>query len=112
MEDAEEIEDLFRKSEAQLSFEIQEIIEEYAELMVEMAKSLCPVRTGFLISSIYAEIAEDGVDILAWAPYWGYQEFGTRYIEGKYFLTQSVETYEGAMYAEIDRVVQEYFEGS
>ena len=111
MEDSSYIEDLFMKSEEQLQAEIQEIIEEYADLMVEMAKSLCPVKTGFLQDSIYAEMAEDGVNILAWAPYWGFQEFGTKYIVGKYFLTQAVETYEEAMYAEIDCVVAEYFEG-
>jgi len=111
MEDAAEIEDLFRKSEDQLAFEIHEIIIRYAELMVTLARTLCPFLTGRLSFSIYYEITEDGIDILCGTSYWGYQEFGTRYIEGKHFISQAVVTYEQEMYAEIDRVVAEYFEG-
>lgn len=109
MEHALEIEDLFGRAEAVLEAEIFEIISRYAQLIADLAKNLCPVKTGFLRDSIYTEETEDGVDVLATAPYWGYQEFGTRHIEGKYFLAEALATYEEQMYAEIDRTVEEYF---
>jgi HK97 gp10 family phage protein len=59
--------------------------------IVRRAKELCPVRTGRLMHSIYGHVNRDLVmKVGATAPYAIYQEFGTRYIEPRAFLTQAI----------------------
>jgi len=59
--------------------------------IVIRAKQLCPVRTGRLMHSIYAHVSREMIlKVGATAPYAIYQEFGTRYIEPRAFLTQAI----------------------
>ena len=48
-----------------------------AENMVHEAKHLCPVRTGYLRSTISAKVTPSKAEVGATAPYAGYVEFGT-----------------------------------
>jgi len=70
---------------------IYETMNSIAQDIVIRAKQLCPVRTGRLMHSIYAHVSRDMVlKVGATAPYAIYQEFGTRYIEPRAFLTQAI----------------------
>lgn len=65
------------------------------------AQRLCPVRTGFLRSTIYASMDPPSpmgmtekqwiLKVGAWASYARYQEFGTRYIQAREFLRRAIE---------------------
>jgi hypothetical protein len=84
-----------------------EVLMKQAELIKGLAQIYCPVETGSLRDSIRIERGGDG---LHWrevrvraggyvvnpqtgklVDYATYQEFGTRYIYGTYFLTRAVE---------------------
>jgi len=54
------------------------------------ARRMCPVRTGRLRDSIYHKVEEWILTVGARAPYAYYVEFGTRYIDPRYFLTEAV----------------------
>ena len=70
---------------------IYETMNNIAQDIVIRAKQLCPVRTGRLMHSIYAHVSRDMIlKVGATAPYAIYQEFGTRYIEPRAFLTQAI----------------------
>ena len=59
--------------------------------IVIRAKALAPVKTGRLMHSIYAHVSRDWVlKVGATAPYARYQEFGTRFIQPRAFLTQAL----------------------
>jgi HK97 gp10 family phage protein len=62
-----------------------------AETMKNVARARCPVRTGRLRDSIYAKVRNWVVRLGATVPYAVYQEFGTRYIRARRFLTNAVE---------------------
>jgi HK97 gp10 family phage protein len=70
---------------------VQDALNQTAQQVVYRARELAPVRTGRLMSSIYAQI------ILKWVvkvacivPYAWFQEFGTRYIAPRYFMTRAL----------------------
>ncbi len=55
------------------------------------AKSLCPVRTGYLRSTIYAQMEDWTLKVGASARYAAYVEFGTRRMEARRFLGSALE---------------------
>jgi len=71
---------------------VQDAMRFEAEAMKNVAKASCPVRTGRLRDSIYAEVEEWIVKFGATAPYAVYQEFGTRYVQPRRFLSNAVES--------------------
>lgn len=54
------------------------------------ARRMCPVRTGRLRDSIYSKVEDWVLTVGARAPYARYVEFGTRYIDPRYFLTEAI----------------------
>lgn len=62
-----------------------------AEAMKKLARAGCPVRTGRLRDSIYANVRGWVIRLGAAAPYAVYQEFGTRYVRARRFLGKAVE---------------------
>ncbi len=71
---------------------------------VEVAKSVAPVRTGFLRSTIFWERVGDEWHLIAGASYAVYQEFGTRWVRAKMFLTLAWEYAEYAFSALADKI--------
>ena len=53
------------------------------------ARRMCPVKTGRLRDSIYHKVEDWILVVGAKAPYAAYVEFGTRYIDPRYFLTEA-----------------------
>jgi len=70
---------------------VQEAMQFEAEAMKNVARSRCPVRTGRLRDSIYAEVQDWIIRLGAVVPYAVYQEFGTRYIRPRRFLRNALE---------------------
>lgn len=70
---------------------VQEAMQFEAETMKNVARAGCPVRTGRLRDSIYAKVEDWIIRLGAAVPYAVYQEFGTRYIRARSFLSNAVE---------------------
>ena len=67
-------------------------LEILGERIAERARSLAPVRTGRLVSSITVTVTRDLIlRVRCLVPYAIFQEFGTRYTRPKLFLTHAVE---------------------
>ena len=90
--DTDALEKLFAPGEVEKRCE--PVISKYAMVIEGKAKQDAPVLTGFLKNSIQAEKADnypnwnihDGTD------YGIFQELGTRFIPGKFFLTGACES--------------------
>jgi HK97 gp10 family phage protein len=84
---------------------------------LEVARSLAPVRTGYLRSTIHwvedanANADEGGYWLVATAPYARYQEFGTRYIRARLFMTAAwwhvMQESRRLMRKVLDRILEE-----
>jgi len=61
------------------------------EKIANVARALCPVKTGYLRSTIFGKIEDWILKVGASAHYAGYVEFGTRYMEARRFLSRAVE---------------------
>jgi len=72
-----------------------------AEAMKSTAQQLAPIRTGYLMSTIFGRVEDWVLKLGATAPYAVYQEFGTRYIRARHFLSNAVEL---GMQSLIDRI--------
>jgi HK97 gp10 family phage protein len=68
-----------------------EVLGEIGQQIVVRARAYAPVRTGALRASIYHTITRDLVlRVGAYVYYAIFQEFGTRYIAPRYFLTRAI----------------------
>jgi len=78
-----------------------------AESIKETAQRIAPVRTGYLRSTIFTEAAEWTVKVGASAPYAAYVEYGTRFMQGRRFLSQAVEMHRLQLVNIVDEAVNE-----
>jgi len=86
---------------------VQQRLQELTDSIKETAQRLAPVRTGYLRSTIFTEIAEWTVKVGASAPYASYVEFGTRFMHGRRFLSQAVETHRAQLVDIVGQAVSE-----
>jgi len=86
---------------------VQQRLQELAESIKETAQRIAPVRTGYLRSTIFTETAEWTVKVGASAPYAAYVEFGTRFMQGRRFLSQAVELHRPQLVGVVDQAVNE-----
>jgi HK97 gp10 family phage protein len=71
---------------------VQDALNQTGQEVMRRARQLAPVRTGRLMQSIYAQmIYKWVVKVGCYVPYAFFQEFGTRYISPRYFLTRALE---------------------
>lgn len=98
--DLSEIEELgpkLARLDTQLQTEIAEGIQIKCKLVKSDAQMKCPVKTGFLRSTIYAKLLSFipgsqrflQIVIGAWAHYARFQEFGTRHIAPRMFIRKA-----------------------
>jgi HK97 gp10 family phage protein len=74
-----------------ISNNVQEQLEDVAQMIVYTAKQYAPIRTGLLVSSISAVVlAQWTVQVICNVGYALYQEFGTSRIPPRYFMTQAL----------------------
>ena len=86
---------------------VQDAMQFEAEVMKNTARTRCPVRTGRLRDSIFAKVENWIVKIGAIAPYAFYQEFGTRYIQPRRFLSNAVELRMPSLISQINQAVRQ-----
>jgi len=70
---------------------VQDAMQFEAETMQNVARAYCPVRTGRLRDSIYSKVQNWIIELGAAVPYAFYQEFGTRFVRPRRFLSNAVE---------------------
>jgi HK97 gp10 family phage protein len=90
-----------------------------AQSIVEEAKSNAPVSTektkphsghGMLRASIVAVVEMDGIAIRCEVPYAKFQEFGTKYILPKMFMSSAMQNHYEEIRQTVVDVIREYFE--
>jgi HK97 gp10 family phage protein len=71
---------------------VQQALSQTAQTVMMRARQLAPVKTGRLMQSIYVQmVAEYMFKVACYVPYALFQEFGTRYIMPRYFLTRALQ---------------------
>jgi len=95
------------RTDASMKARVQQRLEELAESIKDTAQRITPVRTGYLRSTIFTEATEWAVKVGASAPYAAYVEYGTRFIHGRRFLSQAVETHSPQLVNIVDEAVNE-----
>jgi len=69
-----------------------EVLGDIGRQIVTRARAYAPVRTGALRASIYETVTHDlQLRVGAYVYYAIFQEFGTRYIAPRYFLTRAIQ---------------------
>jgi len=92
IEGAEDFARKMRKLDEATREYVQEALVQTAQQVMFRARQLAPVRTGRLMQSIYAEVIYKWVvKVGCYVPYALFQEFGTRYISPRYFLTRALQ---------------------
>jgi len=86
--------------------DVQDAMRFEAEVMKNVARASCPVRTGRLRDSIFAKVEEWTVRLGAVAPYAVYQEFGTRYVQPRRFLSNAVESRMQSLVNRVSRAIR------
>ena len=83
-------------------------IETVVNRILDTARRLVPVRTGFLLSTIGAEVFERwAFTIYARAPYAGFVEWGTFRMVARLFMTHAIEMHQAELTQELaDAVVK------
>lgn len=61
------------------------------EAMKTTARQLCPVKTGYLRSTIFAKVQGWVLKLGATAHYAIFQELGTRFVQARRFLSRAIE---------------------
>jgi len=91
--DATGIEDFMEKMDKAGFYIQRDINRALNEVGIEMhvtARRLAPVKTGRLRDSIYCRVQDWLLRLGATVPYAAFQEFGTRYFQGRFFLTEAI----------------------
>lgn len=80
-----------RRLDKAMQEQVQQGLVQLAEDTMWRAKVLAPIRTGRLMQSIYAQVIYRWIiKVGCYVPYAYFQEFGTRYIQPRYFLTRAL----------------------
>jgi HK97 gp10 family phage protein len=95
------------RADASMKARVQQSLQELADSIKETAQHMAPVRTGYLRSTIFTEATEWTVKVGASAPYAAYMEYGTRFIQGRRFLSQALETHHLQLVDIVDQAVNE-----
>ena len=81
-------------------------IETVVNRVLDTARRLVPVRTGFLLSAIGAEVFEKwAFTIYARTPYAGYVEWGTFRMIARLFMTRAIEMHQAELTQELGDAV-------
>jgi HK97 gp10 family phage protein len=91
VEGVEEFKQVMQQFDSALQKQVHEQLEKWAMEVKGYARSLAPVRTGHLRSSIYAKINNWVAEIGAEATYALFVEFGTRYIQARPYLYPAIQ---------------------
>lgn len=86
--------------------EVKKIVRENGVEMTSQVKKHVPVKTGFLRRSVLMEVSSDGLSVStsAYAHYAPYQEYGTRYISGKFFFKFAFDSQSRKFISDLERL--------
>lgn len=70
---------------------VKEKLDEWATEVLDLAKQLVPVRSGFLRNSLILKVTEASVELAAEAPYASIVEFGSRHTTARPYLYPAIE---------------------
>jgi len=88
---AEEFKQATTRLDREMQNQVHRQLAEWADGVKTEAKRLVPVRTGYLRSTIFAQIQEWTAEVGAEAAYAANVEFGTRYAAAQPFLQPAVQ---------------------
>jgi len=91
VEGIEELQRAFDRLPPLMHTAVQRALERVGEDIHIAAFRMCPVRTGFLRSTIYHRVEDWILKVGAWAPYAYMVEFGTSRTPPRYFLTEAFQ---------------------
>jgi len=94
-------------ADSSLRASVHQRLAELAKSIKEKAQQLAPVRTGYLRSTIHAQVEDWTMKAGAFAPYAAYVEYGTRFMRGRRFLSQSMEMHLPQLESVIGLAVEE-----
>ena len=107
VEGAQELAGQVRKLDRAMYERVQRRLYEIGVKMRNLARQLAPVRTGRLLDSIFSRVQGWELKFGAKAPYAEFQEFGTRRIQPRLFLTQAVNQYDPQLQLLLATAVEE-----
>jgi hypothetical protein len=93
-----------------LDTRVREAIQTVTERIIDDARRFCPVRTGFLLSTIEINQTSGAkwvFNLVARASYAAYIEFGTHRIGPRLFMTRALEIHEWEFTCEIEAAAQQ-----
>ena len=93
--------------DASMKTRVQQCLQELADSIKETAKSIAPVRTGYLRSTIFAETADWTVRVGASAPYTAYVEFGTRFMQARRFLARALQANMPSLVKAVNQAIEQ-----
>lgn len=102
-----ELQNKMERLDSTLKRKVQQQLTDLARSIKETAQRIVPVRTGFLRSTIFAEIRDWTTKVGASAPYAAFVEFGTRRMRGRRFLTRAVGAHLPQLESLLNQVVDE-----
>ena len=105
-----EAEDLLDSLEPEIEVDLLALYREGGENITERASELAPKKTGFMASLIGFVVIARGVTIMGGADYTSYQEFGTRLITPKYFITTAIDEIMPEIDAQAEEIIGLYLE--
>ncbi len=89
--------------------EARVIIEEAGQEVVDVAHSLCPVKTGFLSSQIFYQVEDvTGLFVGDRAPYAAYVEYGTARISAQPYLRPAIDEVQPRLQEELDNMIADH----
>jgi HK97 gp10 family phage protein len=107
VEGAQELAEQMRKLDRAMYEKVQRRLYEIGVQMRNLARQLAPVRTGRLRDSIFSRVQGWELKFGAKAPYAEFQEFGTRHIPPRQFLTQALSQYDPQLELLIATAIEE-----
>lgn len=93
---------------AQKLDDIKKIVRQNLSDMARFSARVVPVKTGFLKRSLTTQITDNGLTGIAnyYANYSPYQEYGTRWISGKFYMKRGFDNVASKFIDEIERVMK------
>lgn len=112
IEGLDELMVLFQNLKPTLTNSFHEITGRYGQTMYKDMYSRCPVRTGYLRSTIGLTSSPESFNIYVTADYAAHVNFGTRRMKARPFFTGVIEEQSGPMVKEYNNAVASAIGGS
>jgi HK97 gp10 family phage protein len=107
-----EFAEALKRMPEQLRERFSEVLGDIGRQIVTRARAYAPVRTGALRASIYETVTHDlQLRVGAYVYYAIFQEFGTRYIAPRYFITRAIHECMPLLTFAVQEAINQAWEG-